>query len=932
MAFDWDSIGEEKAPAKEVATKGGSFDWDAIEETAPKTQEVVSKTEDKKQKPQETNQFKIGFKESLAAFMSAPNYVRQLIDVGLFKDPKEYWDAISKEKAEAPLKEEYGITNAPAPRTLGERVQRTAGALTLPTAVINPAMGAASAGTLGAVAGVASIPASVGLQAGFAEGGGEIAAKGFGEEARPYGQIAGSLASIYPQIAMQRGVDKLVGVKQGVEVKAGSVEPVFKDISETSGLTPLSQKVDELDATLKATSPDLAASPYMLVSENPVLLDTVKRMSTSGIRSEGISGAKVQGQAISKLETALEGVTKGSKTKLGIDPNAEQNAYDLARRLGTPEGELVFFSESPVVQRANVAIEKANEQLNKLGFNVRAFSDTSDTGSAVKASIETAIETKRKALSAQFTPILEKADKSGVRYSETDSQQLLDAFSQFKDSKLFSSFPSLWNKVQSTLAPKTVGREVKQLRTPTGVKEVVVKGGVREYPELKFSDLHNLKQELGKIGWSKDSDIAPIAKQLYKAVDDKLQSFPDEATTRLYNDLNRQYADTVYSALDLKTVSAMSQDVWDSTVSGYLTKPQTIRDMLKATELVDGDINNTTKLIEEALTARMAKTVVDVDGRVNPSKFNTFFEQHKEALSVPEMAGVKDKLLGYRGQAMKLMDDIAEQESKRATVRKQIADSALVRMSGRGLDDTANRMRIDGDFFDETMSFSNSLPEHSKEILLQSLRGNYLDEAIKNGRNIDEFLAAAPNNRQYRQLFGDNLDYVKNVAKVHDEIERNLSVIRNIRQPVVKALSDKLENQTGISLAQFGSWLGNQVQSARWVAMQTARKTLLYKQDQQRTKQLYQLLNDTRAFNTLLKQAEAGGNELSALDKLVQFVQDRGLARSVVDATGKAVTATAGAVGRATPEAALRGGMTYQFTTEPSTRGGVKQRQGLFSQ
>jgi hypothetical protein len=68
------------------------------------------------------------------------------------------------------------------------------------------------------------------------------------------------------------------------------------------------------------------------------------------------------------------------------------------------------------------------------------------------------------------------------------------------------------------------------------------------------------------------------------------------------------------------------------------------------------------------------------------------------------------------------------------------------------------------------------------------------------------------------------------------------------------------------------------------------------------------------------------------LDKLVQFVQDRGLARSVVDATGKAVTATAGAVGRATPEAALRGGMTYQFTTEPSTRGGVKQRQGLFSQ
>jgi hypothetical protein len=52
----------------------------------------------------------------------------------------------------------------------------------------------------------------------------------------------------------------------------------------------------------------------------------------------------------------------------------------------------------------------------------------------------------------------------------------------------------------------------------------------------------------------------------------------------------------------------------------------------------------------------------------------------------------------------------------------------------------------------------------------------------------------------------------------------------------------------------------------------------------------------------------------------------------MVDATGKAVTATAGAVGRATPEAALRGGMAYQFTTEPSTRGEVKQRQGLFSQ
>jgi len=931
MAFDWDAIEEETintpkkvAPEKGVSVENkGSFDWDAIEEESKEPTPVVQES-GKKTVPQETNQYKIGLKESLATFMSAPSYVKQLMDVGLFKDPREYWNALNKKEAEAPLKEEYGIANVPEPTNLNERFQRTAGALTLPTIAMNPALGAASAGALGAAAGAVSIPAAIGLGAGLSEGGGEVAAKGFGEEYRPYGQLAGSVLSIFPQIAVQRGIDKAVGIKSAVDVKSGSVAPVFKDISETSGLTPLSQKIDELDATLKATSPELAASPYMLVSENPVLLDTVKRMSTSGIRSEGISGAKVQGQAISKLETSLEGVKTGSKAKLGIDPNAEQNAYELARRLGTPEGELVFFSESPVVQRANVVIEKANADLNKLGFNVRAFSDTSDTGSAVKTNIETAIESKRKALSAQFTPILDKADNSGIKYAESDSQQLLDTFSEFKDSKLFTSFPTLWNKVQSTLAPKVVGREVKKLQTPTGFKEVVTKAGVREYPELKFSDLHNLKQELGKIGWGRDTDIAPIAKQLYKTVDDKLKAFPDEAVTALYSDLNRQYATSVHAALDLKTVSAMSQDVWDSTVSGYLTKPQTIRDMLKATELVGGDVANTTKLIEEALTSRLAKTVVDIDGRVSQSKFNTFFEQHKEALSVPELAGVRDKLLGYRNQAMKLTEDIAEQESKRAVVRKQIADSALVRMAGRGLDDTASAMRANGGFFDETIAFSKSLPENSKEILLQSLRENYLNEAIKNGKNIDEFLKAAPNNRQYSELFGKNLSYVRDVAKVHDEIERNLSVIKNIRQPVVKALSDKLENQTGISLSQLGGWMSNQIQSARWVAMQIARKTVLYKQDQQRVKKLYSLLNDSRAFNALLKRAEAGGNELSTLDKLVQFVQDKGLGRTILDATGKAVTATGGAV----PEAMIRGSIVNQFTTDQAE----EPRKGLFSQ
>lgn len=923
--FDWGSVEEVKdgvsAPSASDNKSGTAFDWSKVEE-APAPEVQTAKPASNKR------QGTIGFLESLASFMSAPEYAKQLADVGLFKKPSEYWDALSKDKAEQKLKEQYGIENAPAPTTLSERVERTAGALALPTLVTNPLMGVAGAGAVGGVAGLASVPAAIGLGAGLSEGGGEIAAKSFGEEARPYGQLAGGVVAAFPQVAIQRGIEKGLTAKANIQANAASVKPVFQEISESSGITPLSAKVKELDETFKATSPELSATPYMLVNENPVLLDTVKSLTRSGLRQYGISGAKIQGQAIGGLEEAKGKLSTLAKTKLDIDDVAQQKAFELAQELGTTEGQLRFFSQSPVVKNANMAIERANQQLDDLGFNVRALGNTSDTGSAVKASVEDAIKIKRNALNAQYQPLFDEADKIGVKFSEATSQSLLDSFSQFRDHKIFSDFPRLWNKVQNVLEPKVVGREVKTVRTPTGTKDVVVNSGVREYPELRLSDLHNLKQQLGEIGWS-NSEHAGVARQLYKDVSSRIDELPDSVVKSTYLKLNEDFSNTVYKALDLKTVKAMSQDVWDSTVSGYLAKPQTIKEMLKATELVGGDTQQVMKLTEDALTARLAKSVVDVDGKVNQAKFNTFFEQHKEALALPEMQGVRDKLLSYRDSAIKLSDEIASQESAREYVRKEIANSAFVRMSGRGVQDAVNRMRADDSYFRDSMQFFDTLPEKSKGIMMQAVRGEYFDDLVRQGSKVDDYLKQTPVAYQYKQLFGDNLEYVKSVARVSDEINKNLSVIREMTQPVTKALSDQLEKQTGISLSTLGGWMANQVQSAKYVVMNSARKTILYRQDQARLKQLYQILGDTKTFNKLLLEAEQGGKPISTVDKFVQYVQDKGLVGSAIGATGNAAAYLGRGVTNMTPEAVGRGVMTYQFTTEPKTRGEVK---GMFEQ
>lgn len=655
-----------------------------------------------------------------------------------------------------------------------------------------PSSGAAllTEGAIGAAGGVAG-----------GEVGQQVAQK-FGEKYRTVGEMAGGMFGGLAANTLTRNVPTLlVGGMQAAKgiPAAGEVSDLLGSIRAQIKLQTALQANPSLGEDLiRATEIEKITGiklPVTAAAKGDTTLTGLLASQTA--RGENAAFTAVIAQ---QEKLARQGVVQAQK-----DISTSPNRVEAVARLKAAKDNLENVKREAEFSQQQAARQ---DKLNSLDERISEISTegllTTEGKESIANRVTNLLDTKKTLIKNEFKPqyntLLTEAKAGNVAI---ESPQVANLWNYVKTSKaedVFAKFPSLYSKIQSTLAPKT---------SPVSSKFAekypnLVKTEEGSYAPMDVDKIDSLKRAINKaIGSSSDADQLRMLGAFKNKFDEAVSSIEGTFPAN-YKALDRAYAERLGIPFSENGVLAVDRARFvENVVPNLTTKPSAIKQILAATD----NSPETVKVIEDAFIMKLSNApdiLNPTTGQINVPRLRLFMKQNSEALET--VPGLRQRLeeLGGNVQTLKDTRTALLEEQKNASIDK--------------LNTVWQKSQNTSGGFEGFVNTSLKKPEQLQELLLlagtdktlqRGLKSSILDIGLKSPNKMDFY---DTNSKTIDTLFGKgHSDKIKAIFEASERLAKF-----PVSSKINPSLSQKtgLEEAVGSSVPQIASEARNPILSS----------------------------------------------------------------------------------------------------------------------
>ena len=643
-----------------------------------------------------------------------------------------------------------------------------------------------------------SVPALFGAKAG-----GEVAAQLSGDEAyRLPGELAGGIAatplSTLSSNLLEKGLEgtKNIGavsevIKQKIKHNT-SVAPQIDSMIKSAPNQDLSGQISEWNARLKSIHPDLELTPAMLALTNSSL--------KSVLESQAKKDPAFLGQMIDRSKKEYDSLV--DQIYLNADIKDKEGAVnelmaitrDMARK-----GEDARIDADPLTKGLKEKVQKLDDMQMVLE---ETLTEQANPNMSVLKSFKDITDRKLKLVSKEYTPVLEQMDI-------VTPQEVASIYKEIKNQKLENTVSSI-TKSAKEFSGKFEPKEVPPSSILDAAGNPVSPGGF-EFESMTARDLHNyqsyLRREMDaarkrgdEVGYLKTKSVRDTMRNVLNSKDPK------------YAEVSAKYAAEKQRVGKLHLNTIASREGWEIRAKSLLKNKQAVDDYISEAVSPE-DI--------KPLADAFVTTAYDTFVNSGTTGLKRFLIQHRNTLSYPELADTKallEKSLDVSSTLTERRKSIVKAIEER---RDTIANDMFVKINKKkqGLDSSVDEViesQAALDSFLATIGRQEKTPNSQQAVdaLKTAVQSRMIKKVLDKGLDAKEWLSLDNPSVAYSKILPASKQTLIDSAETLDNVKSSLNLLENIQPPVSVTGKGRIEEATGIPVAQVFSTLRDRIASA----------------------------------------------------------------------------------------------------------------------